>query len=1419
MFLDERPFATFHPEAVLPIDVAIAWPGRLRATLRHDAILDDGSLSLATKAVLELASRHLSLRADRLAEVDAPPEARSLARAALASSAEARDGALADAPLWPTASGRHVSLRTLASALRGGALAFVQHALDPPRDAPDGRVVPVLDAVDAVRLIAALERSGEPALELVPYGPALAVTGAARSARVKSAHQAQLVRELQAQGVDETVVVTFDLGVARGLVATAREGRVFRTHAGVVLTQEAPPNGAPMIVIIEEDTLLPTPGWDGVRSPEGPGQKPGGKPAARVTALVGVLQQLATAAAQRAAPSPVEAALADRSFPFSQEIQAASPSATRAWVRTTLSRVRPKGKAAPRWAKDLEGVAITWMLDEEGHPVRAAIADVVAKHGKGPAPFLGEIPAFSTFSWGPLLVERRDARARLEAALGIALVDAEAELPRRREMARIEALRRAVMARPPLALVAPLAFALADSPTAGNVDTKTSKSATAVRVLVALSAAAVGPARCSLRFGSRFVADVELEGVPPGLVVAADLTAATHLDRWSTLSVAGRAAVNAAACIAARNLVVTLSEASKDTALAASSLGLPGALALAAALLRADESLATILRASEVQLATAFGDQVTLFKALADAQASERPVLVATRIFPSEVASMVTEPPILLGPATEPLRLLLLALGGSLDDVTLALQRATTPEALPEAKLEGTPEHPELRATLASLEVQSLVGELELSNEATSAIKVLLHDGSVRTLAPELPFAIRGVVRPLRIDTRRRALRDLAETLAAAAWTLLRAIALRLDVLPPFARQAVLRTVLSATARGDKSRKELARAKVFTDLEGAHHALSELIDQRLRFTTAEPPYPESARASKKQGAAFAMEPSWADGLRRVGVRLVDVTNDFRLDLEAEKRESAPQEEPTLGRALRGRCLAVGDLDGDRTGQVGLLRGDGWADAGTRVLKDRRSLCALAALEGWPIASIVNDDRLKTNRRHDALAPTSQEEPIAAAIAAMRRTMMMGLLAAPPATALAHVEIERNFRGLQVVGRLWLLPDDNEEANVSVRWAGEGSNERTLALEAPSPASLAYPSRLPIGGDLFVAPRTPKSELDAGVRLGLGRLAVEAMKELVREVPGDAPERARVLWHAVLLGAAVSPPALLDVVGKTQGGASVMSELRRRGCLWVSRHAGLAEGQFPDESPGFVLLDDGRSPLLELLAERAPSLVRELGGLPLDAPEEDEDGGAPSASPSPPGALSGESTGRKERRRKKRKKRGARDEAVRAHSSPARHSSTPDKAGQPTDDAAKPTDDAAKAGSTDAAEGDAAGDSSWLRRLGTAVTDVVRGGPRVELPADHALARALGDAARRLGLLEAPGVVAVPRGRPICWSDEAGEFLVVLDHPAIAALLADGEIDLLVATAIGEMNRARHSVSDAEESRVVADLLAARADRT
>jgi hypothetical protein len=1370
VFVEGRPFSTLQPPTFLPLDAAITWPGRLRADMAHEALVADGSAEIAGVAVIDRASRELAARADRLAAHDAPEEARALARAALAASDEARRGPLRTAAVWPTASGAPTSLAAIDEASACGAIAFVQRRPAQAASAADGRLVLVLRGAEAACLGDALGR----AVDLVPYGPAL-LPSHERAARVARAHRAIITRELEAQDQARAIVAPFAGSGVRGLVATAAEGVLVRTHAGIELSRTPLPISAPAIVVVEEAAIVPTAGWDGVRAPDAPD--------------VGPMLDRLVASIARIAAGDDDAALAAGLVSLAPEVGAASASDARAWALAALAAARRGRKKALPFADPLAQVPIATMLDDDGQPVLATLAAIRERRSRGPIPYLLEPPDFPTLRWRPLLVARRDEVATLAAAIGLRLHDAEAELPKRREEARAEHARREVLGRPPEELVGPVPGAPDDAPTALHGEhlgkgrgRRRGKGKGDMRALVAL--APRGGGRCTIRWCGHAVGELRMDGLPPGIAAIVDTADTAHLERWVTLSLAGRGAASQAIVEASRALATSLVTASDDLELATSPLGSQGALALVAALVRGHPALETAVRLSSVRLPGALGDAITL----ARATQGDGPIVVARERFDPALAEHVVDAPVLIEPDGGALADLLAALGPALHDVTGALRRIAAPGD-ERVGLDGAPVHPALRAPLAELGVTELVGELELTAGSRSTVRVVLHDGAIRSPSVALPFAVRVAARPARLDARGRVLRDAGAAVERAAHALLERIAPVADDLPLLARAAIRAAVVASCARGERPSAPLVEARVFGDVTSRATSLGALLERtRTRVTRSGPPYPESAHHDPPVVPLAADE---IEALRKLGAALADVTAELDADAEAEARARAPRVEAALDPATRRRCLAVDAWsEAHRQGELGVLRGGEREAAGITVLLDHRPLCTLKPPRGWPVAAVWNDDRLEPSRRRDGLAPASQAEAIVEEVATRRQDVMRSLLRAPPRDALASLVVEASPPGLCVLARLWLV-DEDEEAELHLRWGGAKAEERLVRL-ASNAAAAGYPAALPVGGDAFVVPDVRFAAADASHEAALGRVALDALPALLDAIDGGAEPRLR--WHAALLGAGSQPPPARDAAGGTRPAPQVLRELRRRGVLWTTRRAGVSFGELPSDAPAFVLLDDDASPLLDLLEDRAPGLVRELGGLARAAPERSpvSDAAPPAASGASDGSL-GEP---RRRRRKKRKPRRHAEPAPPARSVPAAAPSAP----------------------ISPAEAAASSEPSWLARVGAGVKELFAGPAPIALADGHPIGRAVADAARRLGVEPAPRVVAVPRGRPVRFDADERTVEVVLDHPAIDALLAARELEVIGAAALAAMNHALHEVTDAEELRALADLLEARAGR-
>jgi hypothetical protein len=252
LFVDERLLETVPLPAVsLPVDLALAWPGRIVARFDYDAVERGADLDRSFLYALRVAAVAIG---ERLGARD--PELSRLAITAWSGvTASLGDtpvdtaslGALARAAVWPTtAGGVLVSLDTLERYVaRTGALctASVKGA------APDGRPVLVASYADQVRPF--LDRARTTAI--VPYDRVFR--------QAPGAVQAAMLLESAAF----PAVVHFARANVEGFIAPgAAKERVY--HAGLFLEERARPSAnGPVTVVRDDRTAVPRPDYLGVQ--------------------------------------------------------------------------------------------------------------------------------------------------------------------------------------------------------------------------------------------------------------------------------------------------------------------------------------------------------------------------------------------------------------------------------------------------------------------------------------------------------------------------------------------------------------------------------------------------------------------------------------------------------------------------------------------------------------------------------------------------------------------------------------------------------------------------------------------------------------------------------------------------------------------------------------------------------------------------------------------------------------------------------------------------------------------------------------------------------------------------------------------------------------------------------------------------
>ncbi|WP_438016974.1 hypothetical protein WMF18_40300 [Sorangium sp. So ce315] len=752
--------------------------------------------------------------------------------------------------------------------------------------------------------------------------------------------------------------------------------------------------------------------------------------------------------------------------------------------------------------------------------------------------------------------------------------------------------------------------------------------------------------------------------------------------------------------------------------------------------------------------------------------------------------------------------------------------------------LPGAPPHPLLRVSIAALGVRELEGELEIIEGPASDVRLVGPDGAERRAEVELPIPLRVLARAAAAAPAPDEARALLTRLARAAGRRLLSLAPRFDELPPFARIHTRRAVLRTLAQGKRVVAEAASAPLFPDIDENLFSLDDLRRDPLAewlCTATPPPYP------KQRYGRPVLALSRPERLQLATAVLVkDISVAVARDQAAEARLSAPPLDAIgLGADARAACLAVfpfapeaGAQGGAPAahGEIGLLAPEHAGAAGIAVHVGRRPLCAIDAGEGWPLCAAINDDALEPNRTFDGLNAGADAARIRQAVRDAAARWLRARLA-PPGDALATrwIDVATTWhRPLLVTGALWLPARWPRAPRLlvaapSAEVLGEGAARAGFAPRAlPAGSGAGGLVELPpVEGLLLVWP-LHEARWDA-----VAELALEAAASMAAELSDEAAA-APYLWDLHLLGRLSGGKlAARTAAGELVGPEAIRAELSAKGCVWVTDRRGGADGDFPEGTPAFVLLDDG-APLIEVLRHRAaPGALRELGAPAAPPPpaeaiatEVDPTSGEVAAAGDGPAtsrsasevSRSAPEVSRSAPEVSRSAPEVSRSASEVSRSAPATSSSAPAAAGG-----------ALPAASADA-QPDVSGARAWVGALWRSVRGLIGGGAppaRREAPAISPLAVALHAALVQMGLEGSPvrAVVESRTGRPVRYDAGRGHIVVNVEHAALAWLRARGAPDpaavaLLAAAAVGEVNRALQSVTDAEERRALDHLLRA-----
>jgi hypothetical protein len=616
LFVEGRHLGTLplEPRACpLPLDVALAWEGRLRPRFDYDGVEDEPALRIALRYAIYVGTRAASRLAATLGVADElaaarlrpvlraavaaaylPPSALGL-DAALGTPGLAEDDPLRDARIWRTTErGRFESVASLAADARASRSLLVAGP-SATGCAVSGRPVVAADAVELASLLAAL---GEP-LTVVAYDRAL-VAPEARGAR--EAKRVLALREAVARARALSVPATpkdalpdearpamlFGRPGARGLVAVDVEPHLLHLHAGVALGESPWASWlGPVAMAVDDDSTVPTPAWSGVA------WSGGAWPLADIEeelalAIVGALEGDAEARRRvegvPALPAHVEPVLRAYLLRSARALRDELDAATAAVTG------RADRGSAPRQAllERIEALPVLVALDAAGAPAATSMAEVAARHGAGELPIVAERPGFETLDWWPLVAATRvEADALACFAGGRARPATEANLAARRAKGDRARALRALRAQPALD---PRALGDAARPGSPVVVVETPEGDTAA---VALPRAPLGDGRARVEVLSeaRAVPGGSLDVAGPPLVARVDLHAPEALSADGSVGPAGRARAAELVRRAADDLALALVARAEGPGQSSRLFGELDALRLVAALLEGKGAL------------------------------------------------------------------------------------------------------------------------------------------------------------------------------------------------------------------------------------------------------------------------------------------------------------------------------------------------------------------------------------------------------------------------------------------------------------------------------------------------------------------------------------------------------------------------------------------------------------------------------------------------------------------------------------------------------------------------------------------------------------------------------------------------------------------------------------------------------------
>lgn len=1418
VFVDGRNLdtITFDAETIpLRLEIALAWEGRVRARYTYDGVEREQPLLMAIWHATRAAVLAADQAALKLGDAVPSPPMRAALRAAIATHFAQTDRlgfklpppdvplsylrGLHRARIWPTTEAdRFESIQSLAASMeKAGALCVARP--DAAGKAADGR--PVVAAKD--REIEWLTAALAPKPVFVKYTTWLL---SPQEIEQREARRYSVLRAaLDEEGADTSVLADINWPSFIALAAAGSAPKLSLLHAGRRVHGAAlTPTLGPAVVVVDDDAWMPS---------ENPSTS---IPPAVIGYIAGIERQLC----ERVVASLEESAAREAGKPAAQGNPIRMSHALRAYLIDSAQKLRARVKEASK-AEDtalldrIRALPLLVSLDAGGAPIAASLASLEGAHPAPAAiPFLSRAPGFETLSWRPVIITREDpvfpAFARWADGRAIA---GEPSIPARMAQAALEAKRRALVARTPLDISSAGDLAESDAKVA-RISWMTHALPPGVVITAALPKAQITPPASMAPFGTvsgvtlehaiidllydaRPVARLALRSLRIPVVARVSVTNEAYFVGWEELSEKGASMIAEHVRVAAQALAEELLKAATGAAKGDLFVGDLRALRFIHALLVSspipEASIINHLRSQDFLWPTVQGERLP-FDAMRVTTGSSGPELCVGSdrhvpwLGPARGKADLDAPILHIAETPEGavIKLILQAMGVKCRSVTEALSKlqarraAARPNEAP--TLAGAPPHPELRMSLGQGQLQTAEGELEIIEGPTSEVRIIGLDGAQVTVTEGIPFPLRVVARVESVDLRPEMTRVLMKEISRVAVRRALSLSQKLDEMPLFVRDHVRNIVCKAVASRSKIGVRQKDASVFLDINNNWHALSELKlepGDPVLYTTDPPPYPK-----RKPGEpVLRLNKEEADALALLG-KLKDITANLRRDRIAEERSGAPPVSAIrLDPELASKCVRVIPLsEGGAVGEIGVLAPQHQSKRGINLFVTGRPLCVIDDGEGWGLCAAVNDDSIKPNRWFDGVKSSTSSQEVTRLVREVATRAMRSWLA-PPEDALAvrWIDAPPSMTGdktLPIVGAIWLPSAWPEGPSVRVLLE-LGSEPKNRPVIAPGAVTVIR-RHVPICGDIFAAGEV----VWAAVERVLLREA-ELMIAALEPTPETRDAIAAYQWNMGLLGFTSSTvPKARTSEGGEVGLAEVMGELAGRGCVWVTRREGSADGSFPEAPPPFILLDNTPTrppPLLTVLRGRAPrEAVRELGAPPASSVIDPSESSVFVTPPATRPLYFADIV-------------IPRVDALGSISSAAAAPAAPPAPALP-----------------------------WLERLRRRVALLFtskKAPADLALPEQNALCAALHQALGELGLVGGPvhEIIETKRGPAVRYDEENKRVLLNRQHRSLRWLRSSDapsarDLSFLIAAIVSEINRALTGVTDAEERRVLLQLL-------